>query len=138
MHNDSINMHEVWFYYPHNCKVWKVTNTSEYLNLPTVAVNPDLRELRSKKIKPHHWKIVNSMVLEKSDEEKLETDAWHNSHVQDNPKVITVEKEIIRTVLREIPVEVSVDREIIKYKIPLWIHIIYGGITGFITIILLK
>lgn len=131
-------MHEVWFFYPHNCKRWLVTEVDKYVGLPNVVVNPDLSEIKSKKVKPHHWKCEDGKIVEKTEEEKAISDAWHKKNVQSNPTVITVEKEVTRTILREVPVEVSVDREVIKYKIPGWIHLIYGTIIGFITIILVK
>lgn len=136
--NESENMHEVWFFYPYNAKVWKVTEVESYAGLNGVLINPDLSELRAKGVKPHHWKVVEGLVVEKSEEEKAEVNAWHAKNMQTNPKVITVEKEVVKTVIQEVPVEIKIDRVTTKYKMPSWSYFTHGGLVGLIAYLLFR
>lgn len=51
-----------------NARIIKGINPSDWQNVPGVAVNPDLSELKG--IPPNHWKLVDSKIVSKPEEEK--------------------------------------------------------------------
>lgn len=120
--NESVNMFNIYYFYPFNCKHYKVTDVAPYLDLENVAIEPDLSDLISRKVKPHHWKLENGKVVEKTQEEKEFTDAWHKKNSQNNPKVIehVVEKIIPKEIVLE--KEVIIEKKVVEYRTPQWCY----------------
>lgn len=109
---------EIAIIFDWNAKVRKVDNVEIYKDLPNVVVNPDLKELRLKGIKPLHWKIKDGRVVEKTEEEKLIVDEYHKLNKWSNPEVIKVPGPI-QYIDREVPGPIEYKEIVhIKYKTP--------------------
>ena len=134
MFNDSVNMHSVFFFYPHNVKEWKATEKEPYESLPNVLVDPDISKV--KHIKRQYWKIENGIIVEKNEDEKKETDAWHKIHCQTNPKVITVEKVVEKKVVEEVVKEIQVEKKVVEFKAPIWCYVVIATLATIITIMI--
>lgn len=129
-------MEDIYFFYDHNCRKFKVEDVSPYLNLPNVAINPNLSKLVEKKVKQQYWKFIDGEVIEKTDEEKAITDAYHASNIIRNPMII--EKRVEVPVDRIVEKIVTVDRPMIREVpvgvktpyIPQWVWITHGILIG--------
>ena len=120
--NESVNMFNIYYFYPFNCKHFKVTDVEPYQNIENVVIEPDLSDLIARKVKPHHWKLVDGKVVEKNDEEKAFVDAWHKKNSQNNPKVIehVIEKIIPKEIVLE--KEVFIEKKVVEYRAPQWCY----------------
>ena len=120
--NESVNLYNIYYFYPYNCKQFKVTDVEPYKNIENVVIEPDLSDLIARKVKPHHWKLVDGKVVEKTDEEKEFVDAWHKKNCQSNPKVIehVIEKIIPKEIIVE--KEVIIEKKVVEYRTPQWCY----------------
>lgn len=115
MSNESLNTFEMYVFYPHNVRYQRVTEKEPYEGLPNVVIDPDLSDLRRRKVKMKYWKLEDGKVVEKSSKEKGLTDTWHDENKWINPPV--VEKVVYETITNTIVQEVIKEKEVFVPKI---------------------
>ena len=134
--------HDVFVFSEHNARRLKVSDLTPFIGMKNVAIDPDLTELLNKGVKPHHWKLVDGVVVKKSEAEMGATDVWFRSKASKIPPPKARVKEVIKEVIKEVPIEVikyidrevavdrvvekevsleiNVDKKVIEYKVPKW------------------
>ena len=135
--------HEIVYLHKWGAKIFSVFgDISQYVNKPNILIDPDYSLVAGRP--PHHWANNNGTLGLLPDLECNRRDEYHKATIHQNPKIIEVpvevirEREVIKEVIKEVPVEIRIPQIVVQYRVPMWSKIVICVLSIFIVALTLK